>query len=100
MWHKFVLEVSTRGKGLYDITAEIQAQVKASGVQDGMCFVFVPHTSASLVLNENWDPTARADLEEAFEQRTGMVSAHFGRLRRHARAHPHRTDPAQCEHSH
>ncbi len=67
MWHKFVLEVSTRGKGLYDITAEIQAQVKASGVQDGMCFVFVPHTSASLVLNENWDPTARADLEEAFE---------------------------------
>ena len=68
MWHTATLEIATRGKGLYDITAEVQAQVKASGTKTGMCFVFVPHTSASLVLNENWDPTARADLENAFER--------------------------------
>ncbi len=68
MWHTATLEIATRGKGLYDITAEVQAQVKASGAKTGMCFVFVPHTSASLVLNENWDPTARTDLETAFER--------------------------------
>ncbi|HEY58247.1 MAG TPA: YjbQ family protein [Anaerolineae bacterium] len=68
MWHTVTLEIATPGKGLHDITAQIQAQVEASGVQVGVCFVFVPHTSASLVLNENWDPTARADLEEAFER--------------------------------
>ncbi len=68
MWHTFTLEITTPGQGLHDITAQVQAQVEASGVKVGMCFVFVPHTSASLVLNENWDPTARADLEEAFDR--------------------------------
>ena len=68
MWHTATLVIHPSGKGLHDITAQIQEQVAASGVQVGVCFVFVPHTSASLVLNENWDPTARADLEEAFER--------------------------------
>ncbi len=77
MWHKATLEITTRGKGLYDITAQVQAQVTASGVGDGMCFVFVPHTSASLVLNENWDPTARADLESAFERLVPEEQAWF-----------------------
>ncbi len=68
MWSTFTLEIHTPGRGLHDITAAVAEKVAASGVQTGMCFLFVPHTSASLVLNENWDPTARADLEEAFDR--------------------------------
>ncbi len=68
MWSTLNLEIHTPGRGLHDITAAVAEKVAASGVQTGMCFLFVPHTSASLVLNENWDPTARADLEEAFDR--------------------------------
>ena len=66
-WHKTTLEISTRGKGLHDITEKVRAQVRDWAVQEGMCFLFLPHTSASLVLSENWDPTARADLETFME---------------------------------
>lgn len=62
-WHKTTLEVSTRGKGLHDITERVRIQLRDWEVQEGMCFLFIPHTSASLVMSENWDPTARADLE-------------------------------------
>ena len=57
------ITVSTRGRGSYDITDEIQRLVQASGVRNGLCQVFVHHTSASLMLCENADPTVRADLE-------------------------------------
>ena len=67
-WHKTTLEISTRGKGLHDITATVRTQLRDWNVQEGMCFVFLPHTSASLVLSENWDPTARADLETFMER--------------------------------
>jgi secondary thiamine-phosphate synthase enzyme len=67
-WHKSTLEISTRGKGLYDITERVRSQIQAWNVQEGMCFLFLPHTSASLVLSENWDPTARADLETFLER--------------------------------
>ena len=56
-------EVSTRGRGTYDITQQVQ-QVAADGdIQTGLCHVFVHHTSASLILCENADPTVRSDLE-------------------------------------
>ena len=67
-WHKAALEIQTRGKGLYDLTARLQAQLDAWGVTEGLCVLFLPHTSASLTLNENWDPTARADLEAWMER--------------------------------
>lgn len=62
-WYKTTLEISTHGKGLHDITDTVHARLLDWGVQEGMCFIFLPHTSASLVMSENWDPTARADLE-------------------------------------
>ncbi len=62
------LEVTTSGRGTYDITARVQGQVAASGVRLGLCHVFVQHTSASLVVCENADPMVRRDLE-AFLQR-------------------------------
>jgi len=57
------IEVSTRGRqAFHDVTAEVQAAVSRSGVQEGVCFVFCPHTTAGLTLNENWDPTVQHDM--------------------------------------
>lgn len=60
-------EVGTRGKGTYEITDEVAEIVRASGVKDGQVTVFVQHTSASLVIMENADPSARRDLEAFFD---------------------------------
>lgn len=56
------LTVSTRGQGLYDVTAEVRRDVTESGVQTGLCTVFLRHTSASLVVQENADPAVLRDL--------------------------------------
>ncbi|MFQ6102183.1 MAG: secondary thiamine-phosphate synthase enzyme YjbQ [Anaerolineae bacterium] len=57
------IEVSTKGRQAFrDITAEVQAAVNRSGVQDGVCFVFCPHTTAGLMLNENWDVSVQHDI--------------------------------------
>jgi secondary thiamine-phosphate synthase enzyme len=60
--------VVTRGRGTYSITGAIQERVRKSGVQTGLCNVFVHHTSASLILCENADPEVRADLERFMER--------------------------------
>lgn len=58
-----ILEVSTRGRqAFHDITAEVQAIIARSKVQEGVCFLFCPHTTAGLTLNENWDPSVQEDL--------------------------------------
>ena len=57
------LEVRTRGQGLHEITERVQEEVREAGVADGSCTLFVLHTSASLVVQENADPSARRDLE-------------------------------------
>ncbi len=57
------LSVSTRGRGTYDITAEIARLVRGSGLHTGLCHCFLQHTSASLILCENADPSVRRDLE-------------------------------------
>lgn len=67
-WYKDTLEVRTHGKGLVPITQDIQARLQDWGVQEGMCFLFVQHTSASLVASESYDPTARLDLEAFMER--------------------------------
>jgi len=61
-------ETATHGKGLHDITAQVERVVAESGVGDGVATVFVRHTSASLVIFENADPTAARDLERFFER--------------------------------
>ncbi len=60
--------VSTRGKGTYEITREVAAAVAASGAGAGTVTVFVRHTSCSLIIMENADPSARRDLEKFFER--------------------------------
>jgi secondary thiamine-phosphate synthase enzyme len=57
------LNIETRGRGTYEVTAEVQDIVARSGIKTGLCHVFVHHTSASLILCENADPTVRDDLE-------------------------------------
>ena len=66
--HADTLTVPTRGKGTYEITDQVARSVRNSGVQTGMATVFLQHTSASLVIYENADPSARADLHAFFER--------------------------------
>jgi len=57
------LRIETKGRGTYDLSAGVQRVVAKSGIQTGMCHVFICHTSASLMLSENADPAVLKDLE-------------------------------------
>lgn len=57
------LSIATKGRGTYDLSADVQSAVRQSGVTSGMCHVFVRHTSASLIVCENADPAVMRDLE-------------------------------------
>jgi secondary thiamine-phosphate synthase enzyme len=57
------LIIPTHGRGFHDVTSQIRACVAKSGVRTGLCTVFVQHTSASLVIQENADPAVLRDLE-------------------------------------
>ena len=57
------LRVETTGRGTYDLSADVQQLVSASGIKAGMCHIFICHTSASLMLCENADPDVMRDLE-------------------------------------
>ena len=61
-------EVRTRGRGSYEITDEVASIVSSSGLKEGIVTVFVRHTSASLVIYENADPSAREDLHEFLDR--------------------------------
>ena len=67
-WFKEKIQVETRGKGLYSITDQIRGLLKDWGIKEGMCYLFIPHTSASLAINESYDPSARQDLEVFLER--------------------------------
>lgn len=61
--HQDELEVPTRGRGLIDITRKVQGVVDAAGIRTGLCTLFVQHTSASIVIQENADPAVLRDME-------------------------------------
>ncbi|HHY93116.1 MAG TPA: YjbQ family protein [Firmicutes bacterium] len=56
---------TTQASECIDITAALERIVAASGVEDGVLFAYVPHTTAGITLNENADPSVRADIEQA-----------------------------------
>jgi secondary thiamine-phosphate synthase enzyme len=60
--------VATRGKGLYEITGEVERWVSSTGITAGLLTVYCPHTSASLVIQENADPDVQTDLARYFER--------------------------------
>ncbi len=66
--HQEIIEVAPRGAGLHEVSEEIAAVVARADVHTGSCHVFVQHTSASLLIQENADPSARADLETFFQR--------------------------------
>jgi secondary thiamine-phosphate synthase enzyme len=57
------LSLRIPGQGLHEITEQVRQAVRESGVQEGLCTIFIQHTSASLTIQENADPSARRDLE-------------------------------------
>ena len=57
------LSIWISGQGLHDMTDEVRKAVRESGIGEGLCTVFIQHTSASLTIQENADPSARHDLE-------------------------------------
>jgi secondary thiamine-phosphate synthase enzyme len=57
------LSIETRGQGLHEITTPVQSAIKAAKIAEGLCTLFVRHTSASLLVQENADPSAKRDLE-------------------------------------
>lgn len=57
------ITVSANGQGLHEITQQLNEFTTATGINNGLCTVFVRHTSASLLIQENADPDARHDLE-------------------------------------
>lgn len=63
MSHQQILEISTRGRGTSEITREVAAIVRTACIPTGLANVFVLHTSCSVILTENADPTVRHDLE-------------------------------------
>lgn len=71
------LETRTRGKGLHEITREVADLVADSGLDEGLCTIMIQHTSASLTIQENADPSARHDLEGWLDRHVPEDDPHF-----------------------
>jgi secondary thiamine-phosphate synthase enzyme len=63
MTHQDIIQLQTRGRGTYDITDRVRGIVRAATIETGLCHLFIQHTSASLIICENADPSVRTDLE-------------------------------------
>ncbi|MBR2284029.1 MAG: secondary thiamine-phosphate synthase enzyme YjbQ [Ruminococcus sp.] len=57
----FTFQLSTPSQGLVEITSEVREAVRESGVNEGICVVFCPHTTAAITINENADPDVKSD---------------------------------------
>jgi secondary thiamine-phosphate synthase enzyme len=68
MFHSKSVTIGTKGRGTYEITEEVRRTVREAGARRGLCTVFLHHTSASLILCENADPSVRRDLDRFFER--------------------------------
>ncbi len=71
------LSVSTHGQGLVEITGDVQAAVRKAGVRVGLCTLLIQHTSASLTIQENADPSARHDLERWLDRLVSEDDPHY-----------------------
>lgn len=75
--HQSILKVQTQGKGTYEITGEVAEELRKCGLSEGIVTVYCRHTSCSLVIMENADPTALTDLERFFEELVPENNPHF-----------------------
>jgi secondary thiamine-phosphate synthase enzyme len=67
-WLKADISVETRGKGLYPFTDKVSELIHDWGIKEGLCTLYIQHTSASMVISESYDRTARIDLEAFMER--------------------------------
>ncbi len=63
-----ILDIQTKPKSFLDFTSKVQNSVANSNIQNGVCHLFIKHTSASLVIQENYDPSVRQDFETIFSK--------------------------------
>jgi secondary thiamine-phosphate synthase enzyme len=66
MTYRKEITLETRGRGTYEITDRVHAALRDTGTEDGLCTVFIHHTSASLIICENADPSVQRDLDAFF----------------------------------
>jgi secondary thiamine-phosphate synthase enzyme len=78
------LQVSTKGKGLYEFTQQTERWVSSCGLSTGLLTILIQHTSASLTIQENADPDVKADLNDFF----GRIAPEDSRLYRHTAEGP------------
>jgi secondary thiamine-phosphate synthase enzyme len=85
-----ILEVKTaRRTQLVDVTDRVRRTVESAGVLSGICYVYVPHTTAGMMINEHFDPDVATDLEGVFEKlvpRAGLYKHTEGNTDSHAKA--------------
>ncbi len=79
MVHRGELTIATRGRGTYDITAQIVREVSASKIREGLATIWIAHTSASLIVCENADPSVRHDLDAFMARLEGILEHALGR---------------------
>jgi len=72
-----ILTINTRGQGLHEFTPAVAAAVKSAGLDQGLCTLFIRHTSASLLIQENADPSARHDLETWLNRLVSEDDPHY-----------------------
>ncbi len=81
------LEISTGSRAEFvDITDLVQGVVSESGVREGICFLFVPHTTAGITINENWDPSVRRDIITVLNE-AAPPNRHYAHTEGNADAH-------------
>jgi secondary thiamine-phosphate synthase enzyme len=72
-----ILAIQTRDQGLHEFTSEVAAAVKGTDLDQGLCTLFIRHTSASLLIQENADPSARHDLETWLNRLVSEDDPHY-----------------------
>jgi len=87
-FHLAHLEVATTKKQeLVDITKRVRAEVKTSGIRNGICTVFAPHTTGAITINENTDPDVQTDILNALERAIPQAAKYYKHEEGNAHAH-------------
>ena len=71
---------------LVDITTDVQAALREAGIRDGLCMIYVPHTTAAVTINENADPTVKSDILKILNQ-VIPFEANYGHMEGNSAAH-------------
>jgi secondary thiamine-phosphate synthase enzyme len=84
----FAFEVATsKAQELVDISRKVRSAVRESGVPDGVCYVYVPHTTAAIAINENTDPDVREDILAALDRAVPRAAPYYKHAEGNAHAH-------------